>query len=424
MFSLFVACCCSFMNNIINNTWYYKIDCTSAGFQNEYNIDGEKIINILETCEALNINLINLQKYYYGLIDEMEYVMTFTSTSEVVETFYTKTKESISILIYNNQLLEIDYYILYLPVVEACRLTLDLINKHGSELTNLFNKMMNYIYTTMVDKTKEKEQTSEQDDKAYNKSKWTIFDNNGLMVINCEMVPERIPSDSNNDELVTIKTTECVWINNNIITQLPINILQHNFMFTSNVPQQYKHNLFDYIKENMEQTISLQEWNIINNCSNIIFYDDFDGLITYSNSQYIIQNMCYAYNDAIKDNINTYARIYLNKQTISEQNELLEEINTLLTNNDNDNKITQLNDTIMNIEPYIDIFANAIERLNMKIEELSKQEDKPSETPSQQQQTSSIEQIIKPIEVNNNHVSKLSFNIWNSILTIFVGLRR
>ena len=27
-----------------------------------------------------------------------------------------------------------------------------------------------------------------------------------------------------------------------------------------------------------------------------------------------------------------------------------------------------------------------------------------------------------PIEVNNNHVSKLSFNIWNSILTIFVGL--
>ena len=257
------------MNNIINNTWYYKIDCTSAGFQNEYNIDGEKIINILETCEALNINLINLQKYYYGLIDEMEYVMTFTSTSEVVETFYTKTKESISILIYNNQLLEIDYYILYLPVVEACRLTLDLINKHGSELTNLFNKMMNYIYTTMVDKSPQEEQTSEQDDKAYNKSKWTTFDNNGLMVINCEMVPERIPSDSNNDELVTIKTTECVWINNNIITQLPINILQHNFMFTSNVPQQYKHNLFDYIKENLEQTISLQEWNIINNCSNI-----------------------------------------------------------------------------------------------------------------------------------------------------------
>ena len=75
-----------------------------------------------------------------------------------------------------------------------------------------------------------------------------------------------------------------------------------------------------------------------------------------------------------------------------------------------------LNESKYNIE-------ETFNRLNTIMFTIKEQLDKhiqDSKQPSEPQQTPSVEQIIKPIEVNNNHVSKLSFNIWNSILTIFV----
>ena len=54
-------------------------------------------------------------------------------------------------------------------------------------------------------------------------------------------------------------------------------------------------------------------------------------------------------------------------------------------------------------------FSEQIEELNMKIEELSKQEDKPSETPI-------VEQIIQPIENNKSNYT------WCIILTVFICL--
>ena len=370
MFLLLVACCISLDDNIKNNTWYYEIDCYSAGFKELYEIPiGSVQTDYLSCCKQININLINLQSYLYGNDKRLNLYTDYNFLSLTTKEFYKETLDVITKLAKEGNLT-------YVKTIFVG--SYEVVNQHGQLLVNLFTIITRYIYETIINHS-------------FNINKWIQFDKNNLMLLNCEQAPDKIQKNS----ICTINNPGiyCEEINSNI------QILVMEYMVhptnTQEMIKYFNQNLYNKAVDSLNSYIVNKEWTPIQDCDNVLFdYDDCEFAPTDND---VSISWCKAFNYAVENNLNKYGVLYKHDYLFKES----------------DKNIQQLNNTI----------NEQIEQLNMKIEELSKQEDKPSETPIQQpDKTPSVEQIIKPIEVNDNHVSKLSFNIWNSILTVFVGL--